>query len=220
VTRKLCILVALVYFFVPFATFSKKKEKPVLPEVLLKAQTVVVIIEPDAGEPMNDPTANQKAREEVEKALMSWGRFRLVQETSTADIVVAVKKGTEKAATPTINGGPVDKRPVTVQSTDSQIRIGAKHGQPPNGSDDPDTSSSDGRAQQSVEVGPSEDSFLVYFGGDTFKPNNASIWSYRAKNALRPPSVTAVQEFRKAITDAEQAAAKKHQQQSPQQKTP
>ena len=67
-TGKLCILVALVYFFLPFATFSKKKEKPVLPEILLKAQTVVVIIEPDAGEPMNDPTANRNAREEVEKA--------------------------------------------------------------------------------------------------------------------------------------------------------
>jgi hypothetical protein len=218
VTCKFCILLAL--FFLPFATFSKKKEKPVLPEVLLKAQTVVVIIEPDAGEPMNEPTANQKAREEVEKALMSWGRFRLVQETSTADIVVAVKKGTEKATTPTISGGPVDSRPVAVQSTDSQIRIGAKHGQPPNGADDPDASPSNGRAQQSVEVGPSDDSFLVYLGGDNFKPNNASLWSYRAKNALRPPNVSAVQEFRKAITDAEQAAAKRQQSQSPQQKTP
>jgi hypothetical protein len=220
VTRKFCILVALLFLFLPFATFSKKKEKPVLPEVLLKAQTVVVIIQPDAGEPMNDPTANRNAREEVEKALMSWGRFRLVQETSSADIVIAVKKGTEKAATPTIGSGPVDSRPVTVQTTDSQVRIGAKHGQPPNGSDDPDSSPSNGRAGQSIEVGPSEDSFLVYLGGDTFKPNNASLWSYRGKNALRPPSVTAVQEFRKAITDAEQAAAKKQQQQSPQPKTP
>ena len=219
-TRKLCILLAFVWFFLPFAALSKKKEKPALSEVLLKAQTVVVIIEPDAGEPMNDPTANRKAREEVEKALMSWGRFRLVQETSGADIVVSVKKGTEKAATPTISGGPVDSRPVTVETTDNQIRIGAKHGQPADGSNDPDSSPSNSRAQRSVEVGSSEDSFRVYLGGDTFKPNNASIWAYRAKNALRPPSVDAVQQFRKAITDAEQAAAKKGQKQSPQQKTP
>ena len=219
-TRKFCILVAFAYFFQPLATFSRKKEKPVLPEILLKAQTVVVIIEPDAGEPMDDPSANRNAREQVEKALMNWGRFRLVQETSTADIVVAVKKGTEKAATPTIRGGPVDSRPGTVQSTDNQIRIGAKHGQPPNGSADPDASPSNGRAQRSVEVGPSEESFLVYLGGDTFKSNSASIWSYRAKNAMRPPDVTAVQEFRKAITEAEQAAAKKQQQQSPQPRTP
>ncbi len=217
-TRKFCILVALLYFFLPFATFSKKKEKPVLPEVLLRAQTVVVIIQPDAGEPINDPTANSKAREEVEKALMSWGRFRLVQETSSADIVIALKKGTEKTATPVISGGPIDKRPVTLETTDNQIRIGAKQGQ--DGSYNPDSSPSNGRTQQSAEVGPSEDSFLVYLGGDSFKPNSASIWSYRAKNALRPPTVNAVQEFRKAITDAEQAAAKKQQQQTPQPKTP
>ena len=219
-TRKFCILVALLYFLLPFATFSKKKEKPALPEVLLKAQTVVVIIEPDAGEPMNDPAANRNAREDVEKALMSWGRFRLVQETSSADIVIVVKKGTEKAATPTIGGGPVDNRPVTVQTTDSQIRMGAKQGQPADGSYNPDSSPSNGRPQQGVEVGPSEDSFQVYLGGDTFKSHTASLWSYRAKNALRPPNVNAVQEFRKAITDAEQAAAKKQQQQSPQPKTP
>jgi acyl-CoA thioesterase FadM len=47
--------VALLYFVLPFTTFSKKKEKPALPEVLLKAQTAVVIVQPDAGEPMNDP---------------------------------------------------------------------------------------------------------------------------------------------------------------------
>jgi hypothetical protein len=220
VTPKFCILAALVCFFTASVTFSKKKEKPVLPEVLLRAQTVVVIIQPDAGEPMNDPKANSKAREEVEKALMSWGRFRLVQETSSADIVIAVKKGTEKAVTPVISGGPVDKRPGTLETTDSQIRIGAKQGRPADGSYDPDSSPSKGRAQPSVEVGPSDDSFVVYLGGDTFKPYSASIWSYRAKNALRPPNVDAVQEFRKAITDAEQAAAKKQHQQSPQPKTP
>lgn len=219
-TRKLCILLALIYLFLPFAASSRKKEKSALSDVLLKAQTVVVMIDPDAGEPIHDPTANLRAREDVEKALLSWGRFRLVQETSGADIVVFVKKGNEKAATPTIKGGPVDSRPVTVQSTDNQIRIGAKRGKPADGSYDPDSSPSNDGAQRSVEVGSREDSFRVYLGGETFKPNNASIWSYRAKNALRPPGVDAVQEFRKAIADAEQAAAIKQQHQSPQQKTP
>jgi hypothetical protein len=220
VTRKLCILVALVYLFLPSAVFSKKKEKVLLSQVVLKAQTVFVIIDPDAGEPMNDLTANRKAREDVEKALMTWGRFRLVQEISSADIVITVKKGTDKAATPTINGGPADSRPGTVETTDNQIRIGGKHGKPADGSYDPDSSPSNDKAQQRVEVGPSEDSFRVFLGGDTFRPSNASIWSYRAKNALRPPGVDAVQEFRKAIADAEQAAAKKQQKASPQQKTP
>jgi hypothetical protein len=216
--RKLWFLMAFVLCFTSSVAFGKKKEKAVFPEILVRAQTVFVMIQPDAGEPMNDPAANRKVREEVEKALMSWGRYRLVQEAYTADIVVAVKKGTEKAATPTISGGPVDKRPVTLETTDDQLRIGAAQGRPPgSGSDE---TSSDGRAHPSVEVGSSDDSFLVYLGGETFTPNSASIWSYRAKNALRPPDVAAVQQLRKAIADAEKAAAQKQQQRSPQPKTP
>jgi hypothetical protein len=214
--RKLWIFVAIVFFCSSPLAFSKKKEKPVVPEVLLRAQTVVVIIQPDAGEPMNDPTANSKAREQVEKAFLSWGRYRLVQETSSADIVVTVKKGTDKAATPTISGGPVDSRPVTVESTDNAIRIGAQQGRPTDGSQQsPDPMAADGRAHQGVEAGSSDDSFQVYIGGESYRPYSASIWSYRAKNALRAPDVVAVQQFRKAITDAEKAAAQKQPQQSP-----
>ncbi len=219
-TRKLFILVTLVYFLAPSVTFSKKKEKPIFPEVLLKAQTVVVIIQPGSGEPTNDPTANSKAREAVEKALMNWGRFRLVQETYDADIVITVKRGMEKAVTPEISGGPVDQRPVTVESTDTQIRIGAKQGTPTDGSYDPDLASSNGNAHPSMEAGPPDDAFLVYLGGQNYTPQNAAVWSYRAKNALRPPEVTAVQEFHKAITNAEQAAAQKQKKQSATQKSP
>jgi hypothetical protein len=219
VTRKLCILVALFFFFAPSLTFSKKKEKPLLPEVLLKAQTVVVIIQPGTGEPTNDPNANSKAREAVEKALMNWGRFRLVQETYDADIVITVKKGFDKPVTPEISGGPVDRRPVTVQSTDTQIRIGAKQGTPTDGSYDPDLGSSNGNAHPSMEAGPPEDAFLVYLGGQNYTPNNAAVWSFRAKNALRPPDVAAVQAFHQAITDTEQAAAQKQKKQPPPQQT-
>src|ERR1700758_214409 len=59
---------------------AKKKEKVLLPDFVLKAEMVVVLILPDTGEPMNDPFANRKAQEEVEKALMKWGRFRLSQD--------------------------------------------------------------------------------------------------------------------------------------------
>ncbi len=220
-TRRWCfLLVFLLCLFSPFAV-SKKKDKPVVPEILLRAQTVVVLIQAEVGEPMNDPTANSKAREEVEKALMRWGRYRLVQETSSADIVVRVKKGSDKAATPTINGGPVDSRPVTVESTDNAIRIGAKQGHPTDGSQQiPEAISTDGRAHPGVEAGPSEDTFQVYIGGESYRPYSASIWSYRAKNALQAPEVVAVQQFRKAITDAEKAAAQKQPPQPPRSGTP
>ena len=214
-TRKLPILVAFVFLLTASVSLSKKKEKPLLPEVLLKAQTVVVIIQPDTGEPTNDPTANSKAREAVEKALMNWGRFRLVQETYDADVVITIKKGLDKPVTPEISGGPVDRRPVTVQSTDTQIRIGAKQGTPTDGSYDPDLGPPNGSAHPSMEAGSPEDSFVVYMGGQNYTPHNAAVWSFHAKNALRPPDVPAVQAFHQAITDTEQAAAQKQKKQSP-----
>jgi hypothetical protein len=76
---------------------NKDKEKVLLPDYVLKAQTVVVLILPETPEPMNDPFANRKAQEEVEKAIMKWGRFRLTQEAFTADLVIGVRKGTGKA---------------------------------------------------------------------------------------------------------------------------
>jgi hypothetical protein len=83
---------------------AKNNEKVLLPDYVLKAQTVVVLILPDTGEPMNDPFANRMAQEEVEKAIMKWGRFRLMQEAFTADLVIGVRKGTGKIANPTISG--------------------------------------------------------------------------------------------------------------------
>jgi hypothetical protein len=94
---------------------GKKKERVTLPASVLKAQTVLVVILPESGEPVGDLTANQKAQEEVEKALMKWGRFRLAVDVETADLVIGVRKGTGKAAAPTVSGGPADNRPVTVE---------------------------------------------------------------------------------------------------------
>jgi hypothetical protein len=82
---------------------------------------------------MNNPFANQKAQEEVEKAIMKWGRFRLTQEAFTADLVIGVRKGAGKIANPTISGGPVDTRPATIETTPGQIRVGAQKGRPPDG---------------------------------------------------------------------------------------
>jgi hypothetical protein len=195
---------------------AKKKEKVLLPDFVLKAETVVVLILPDTGEPMNDPFANRKAQQEVEKALMRWGRYRLAQEASTADLVIAVKKGSGKIANPTINGGPVDTRPGTIETTDNQIRIGVQQGTPPNGPDSGDATGSTGRASPGMEVGSTDDMFEV-FRADTYSGRGAPVWTYMGKDGLKPPSVTAVEQFRKAVEEAEKAAARKQQQQQQQQ---
>jgi len=194
---------------------AKKKEKVLLPDFVLKAQTVVVLILPDAGEPMNDPFANRKAQEEVEKALMKWGRYRLTQDASTADLVIGVKKGSDKIANPTINGGPVDTRPGTIETTDNQIRIGAQQGRPPNGPESGDATGTSGRASPGMEVGSSDDMFEV-FRADIYAGHDAPVWQYVAKDGLKPPSVTAVEQFRKAVEESEKAAAQKQKQQQQQ----
>jgi hypothetical protein len=45
----------------------------VLPAYVLKARTMLVLIDPDAGISMTSPQANKTAQDDVEKALMKWG---------------------------------------------------------------------------------------------------------------------------------------------------
>jgi hypothetical protein len=139
---------------------------------------------------------------------------------STADLVITVRKGTGKLANPTISGGPIDTRPGTIETTDNQINVGGSKGRPPAASQDNTPSSQLNRAHPGVEAGSSGDSFRVFQGGVMYPLDAPAVWTFTAKDALHPPDVTAVAEFRKAIDEAEQAAKKKQQQQRPQNKTP
>jgi hypothetical protein len=207
------IPLSLAFLGVLFAS-AKEKDKVVLPADVPQAQTVLVVIMPEAGEPLADPTANRKAREDVEKALMKWGRFRLVMEASTADLVVAVRKGTKQAITPVIRGGPVDTRPVILEPTEGNTRVGGQQGRPPdltrggNGTQD-------SGPRMGTEAGPSEDIFEVYRGKTEYPLDSSPVWRYMAKDSLRSPTVPAVDEFRKIIAAAEKAAAQKQQKKQP-----
>src|SRR5205809_570171 len=76
---------------------AKDKSKTNLPADVLNARTVLVVINPQAGESLADPDANRRAQEDVEKALTKWARFDVVMEARTADLVIAVRRGTGKA---------------------------------------------------------------------------------------------------------------------------
>lgn len=196
--------------------WGKKKEKQPLPDVVLKAQTVFVTIQPGANEPVSDMWANQKAVKDVEEALMKWGRFRLALNAETADIVIAVMKGSGKAASPTVGGGPVDSRPVILDKTDNQIRIGGQQGRPPDATqtNDPNT---DGRAHPGMQIGNEDDLLKVYLGNVQHPLDSSPVWSYMGHDALRAPSVPAVEQFRKAVEESEKAAARKQQEKQKQQ---
>jgi hypothetical protein len=121
------LFLALVLLFACL-TIAESKKKAALPAAVLKAHTVIVLIDPNAGIPINTPLANTTAQDDVEKAIMKWGRLSLAQTVSTADLVITVRKGNGKNVSPTIGGVPTNDRPVVVQPTDSGIHIGAQQG--------------------------------------------------------------------------------------------
>jgi hypothetical protein len=167
---------------------------------------VLVVVDPDSGIALDAPNANRAALEDVEKALMNWGRFELAMDVSTADLVISLRRGNGKIAQPTIGGVPNNGRPVIFEPTDSGGRIGGRSGNPPQAGD-PTNTQPQGRPTEGVEVGPSEDMFVVYRGKRDNALDYPAVWRYTAKDALRSPAVPAVDEFRKLIVEAEKQRA-------------
>ena len=198
--------VLLIALFLSCVSFAKKKNKQELSDLVLNAQTVLVVIHPDAGEPVTNPTANRTAQENVENALTKWGRFRLVMSPQTADLVIAVRKG--YAVGTTIGNSPADDRSVILQPNDGNIRIGAQQGRPPAVSSPGPGPQNRGPHTQN-EAGSPEDSFEVYLGKAEYPLDSAPVWRYMGKKALDAPAVAAVSEFQKAIDESEKQRQKK-----------
>lgn len=184
---------------VALAGSGKDKKKGAVPDIVLKAETVAVVIDPQAGEPISEPGANREAQDAVERALTKWGRLHLQLDPSTADLVIAVRAGHQNLVTPTIGGGGIDNRPVILQPSDAGIRIGQQTGVPPGTT----RSGQDPSPHMSTEIASPEDDFEVYLGRTEYPLDRAPIWRYRAKNALKSPGVNAVQKFREAIEETE-----------------
>jgi hypothetical protein len=189
---------------------AKDKKKDLLPADVLEARTVLVIVDPNAGIVAEHPNANRMAREDVEKALMKWGRYSLVTEPWNADLVITVKRGSGKVAQPTIGGVPVNNDPVVMEPTDSGGRIGGRQGNPGILGGPTNPQSRGPRPQ--VEVGESQDMFVVYRGNKE-NPSGSPldtppVWRYGATDALESPEVPAVAVFRDVISKSEKALNK------------
>jgi hypothetical protein len=212
---RIAILLALA-LLQPLTALAKDKHKPLLPPDVLRAETVFITIHPDAGEPLTDLNANSKARETVERALTKWGRFRLVQNSITADLIFTVRTGSGQIVRPTVKGSPTDDRPVILQPSDNgDIRIGGQHGRPPDLTQ-PTPGPQNTGPRLSTEAGSPDDTLEVYRGREEQPALDTSpVWRYTAKDALRSPTVSAVEQFQKAITEAEEAARQKQAKQKP-----
>jgi hypothetical protein len=188
---------------------GKDKKKSILPADILRARTVLVVIDPSAGVDVMDPNVNRIARADVEKALDQWGRFTLVQEGFTADLVMVVRKGNGKLVQSTIGGTPINGTPpLSGGTTDTSARGGIRIGGNPN-----DPSSAGTRPstpEPGLESGPPLDMLTVYRGSSN--PNVSPldmppVWRYYRKDALDSPSVPAVQAFRKDVAESEKQLA-------------
>ena len=210
--RKLLALAAIILFCA--IAPAKDKKKAVLPADVLHAETVLVIVDPAAGVDAADPNANRAARQAVEEALNRWGRFRLVQEGFTADLVIMVRKGNGKVAQGTIGGSPINGiPPVSVGSatspTQTTTRSGGRWGDP--GLNDPsDAGTQPATPRPQIEAGSSQDIFVVYRGN--IDPNSSpldapAVWRYSGKDALASPSVPAVEAFHKLVLESEKQLA-------------
>ncbi len=192
------------------SALASAKKKAVLPADVLQARTVLVIVDPTAGVDARDPNANRAARANVEKALDQWGRFTLVQDGITADLVITVRKGNGKLIQPTIGGTPINGTPPvsgdsTSTPTQSTTRAGVRWGtgnpnDPSNAGTQPSTPG------PQIEAGSPQDMFVVYRGSTNpnWSPLDAPpVWRYSAKDALESPSVPAVEVFRKLVAESE-----------------
>jgi hypothetical protein len=208
--RKLLTVAAIILC----SALASAKKKAILPADVLRARTVLVIIDPTAGVDVRDPNANRAARADVEKALDQWGRFTLVQEGLTADLVITIRKGNGKLMQPTIGGTPVNGTPpvnggTTNSPTESSARGSVRWGAGiPNDPSSAGTGPSTPRPQ--LEAGSPQDMFVVYRGSTdpNWSPLDApSVWRYSGKDGLASPSVPAVEAFRKLIAESERQLA-------------
>ena len=183
--------------------FAGEKKKTILPDYVLQAHTVAVIVNPGSETPLLNPGENRQAQDDVERALTKWGRLQPVMDAGTADLVISVRRG--RTISPTIVGGN-QGRPVIFQPGEGATRIGVQRGTPPNATIG---QRQDPRPGLSSEAGSAEDSFEVYRGGVEYPLDNSPIWRYMGKNALHPPTVPAVMQFRKVIEEAEKQQREK-----------
>ncbi len=194
-------------FLTAAVTLAKDKKKDFVPEYVLHARTVQVMVSPDASNPLNDPTANTRALEVVARALEAWGRFTIIT-TGEPDLLITVRAGTGHMVAPAIKRDPGDTRTGTMHPGGGGVGIGAQQGRIPADADPMGPPVHTG-PHVGNEIGRANDSFEVYQGRIGHPLNSAPLWSYAAKDALKAPNVTAVEQFRKAIATAEKKQQKK-----------
>jgi len=201
-----CLVVAVVLSVM--APAFAKDDAPMMPPYILRARTVAVVIDTEAGVSVRDPNANQTARKDVETALLNWGRFEPLMSAEGADLVILIRKGSKGPADVAISDPRQNRRGGVIEPIDDGISVGVQRG----------PSNTTGRTTRPVPQEPSATKPVAQAGtpGDVFqvfdgkaeKPlDGVPGWQYVKKDGLHPHDVPAVAAFRKAIDEAEKQAA-------------
>ena len=188
-TLMIGIAAALCVFLAGALDAQKKKNKNQLSDVVLNAQYVYV--EAYDGPEWNPrlTAEDRKAIADVERAVQSWGRYRLALRREDAEIVLQVRKG--RIASARAGGGvSVDRIPTHVEFPPTTTTQTTTHG---------DTG---------VETGPAEDLLWVYLtdGGSEL---SAPLWRGTQSEGLRAPELKLFQRFKDDVNEATAAQAKR-----------
>ena len=188
---------------------KEKQPKTPLPLTVLRAHFVTVIIDPDSGRRIGAPFGNEEAQRAVETALRNWGRYEITTSMVQADLIVVVRKG-GRAVEPTMPDPRQNRRAGEVEPIDGGIGIGAQHGSI-NNPNQPASNYPPSTTPKRAEVTSTpDDSFVVFNGGFDDPLDSPAIFRYSAKDALKSPSVPAVDVFRKAVAETEKIANSKN----------
>jgi hypothetical protein len=193
-------------FLVSLAGAQEKSIPQLYRRDIVDARTIAVIAYPSSA--VQDSQENQRARLEVQTAMLNWGKYQIESEES-ADLIMVVRRGHTETAT--VGGTAIP--PVLVDPTGSGVNIGIHRGQSPPLSR---TGSAGAGSQPRTgsEVSSGEDLLEVYLGrkplsGDASRDpteyplDEPPAWFYAATDALKSPKIEAVAQFKKAVEAAE-----------------
>ncbi len=204
-SRVSIVFLSLFLLFAP-QLHAKNKKKQLLPDYVLQAQYVLVVIPPDAGEALTNPRENRAAQDDVERAIVKWGRFRLATNAQDADLIIAVRKGNKSG--PIISHSPVDNRPVIFEPGIADASVGPEPTRRPDLTQPVPGGYGNRGPQLGNQIGSSEDTLEVYMGRGEYPLDAPALWRYTAKDSLNGPQVDAVGQFRKAIEETEKQRRK------------